>query len=217
MLYRVLETASTLTDEVLVGYSGGKDSAVTLDLCCRYFRRVEAFFMYLVPGLSFQERVLKWAEEKYGITIHRLPHFEVSNFMRYGLFHVEDPSVPIVSITDMYAYLRDKTGIYWIAAGERIADSIIRRAMITKNGTIDQKRGRIYPLAYWNKEHVLTYIRTHRLVTSPEARVLGHSFRSFMPEEIAAVKRLFPEDYERIRRYYPLVEASVRRYEFYGA
>lgn len=83
MLLQPVQTAAVLTDSVIVGFSGGKDSVVSLDLCARYFKRVEAYFMYYVPGLSFQERMLEWAENRYGISIYRLPHFELSQFLKY--------------------------------------------------------------------------------------------------------------------------------------
>lgn len=163
IMFDPVKAQAKVTDSVIVGFSGGKDSIVTLDLCMRYFDRVQPFFMYIVPGLEFQERTLQWYEDRYSTEIIRLPHFETSNFLRYGSFREPDMRVPIVSITDVYGYLRVRTGITWIAAGERIADSIIRRAMIKRTGSIDQKRGRFYPIAYWNKREVMSYIKHHKL------------------------------------------------------
>lgn len=144
LLFDPIKTQASVTDSVIVGFSGGKDSIVTLDLCVRYFKRVVPFFMYLVPDLEFQERMLKRYEDKYGIEIIRLPHFECSNFLKYGSFTMFDPNVDIVGITDTYEYLRQRTGIHWIAAGERCADSIVRNAMIKQSGSIDYKRGRFF-------------------------------------------------------------------------
>ena len=141
--YDPIRTMSKLTDEVIVAFSGGKESIVVLDMCMRHFKRVVPFFMYYIPGMSFQERQLKWYEEKYGIEIVRLPHFELSNLLRYGTLRNEDLSVPIISINDIYEWMRNKYGIYWIAAGERSGDSLIRGAMIKKSGSIDYERGKI--------------------------------------------------------------------------
>ena len=129
-----------------------------------------------------------------------MPHFELSQFLRYGLYRPTDFSVPVVSVKDVYNYLRLNTDIWWIAAGERIADSVWRRAIIKSSGTIDEKRGRIYPVAEWRKEDVVAYIRQNKLKVGVESRKLGFSFGSLQAREVIPVKRHFPADFARIRR-----------------
>lgn len=216
LLFDPIKTQASVTDSVIVGFSGGKDSIVTLDLCFRYFKNVRPFFMYLVPGLSFQENMLKRYEERYGTEIIRLPHFECSEFLKYGSFTMADFNVDIVGINDTYAYLRDLTGIHWIAAGERCADSIVRNAMIKKSGSIDYKRGRFYPLAYWKKNEVLQYIKQKKLYLSKEQKEIGFSFRSLAGNELAVIKDLYPQDYEKILKVYPFAGAGVERFIKYG-
>ena len=208
-LFDPLKTMAKMTDSVVVGFSGGKDSIVTLDLCMKYFEHVHAYFMYMVPGLSFQEKTLRWYERHYGIEIERIPHFEVSNFLRYGTFRDIDMSVRIVSIADVYSYMRGETGYTWVAAGERIADSIVRRAMIKHTGSIDRRRGRFYPIAHWRKRDVLGYIRRARLYLPPDERALGFSFRALMPDQLRFVREKYPDDYARIERFYPFAGASI--------
>ena len=216
LLFDPIKTQSSVTDSVIVGFSGGKDSIVTLDLCFKYFKRVVPFFMYLVPDLDFQERMLKRYEEKYNTEIIRIPHFECSDFLKYGSFTLYDPNVEIVGITDTYEYLRQRTGIHWIAAGERCADSIVRNAMIKKSGSIDYKRGRFYPLAYWKKNEVLQYIKQKKLYLSPEQRKMGFSFRSLAGCELSIIKEMYPADYEKILKVYPFAGAGVERFNLYG-
>jgi phosphoadenosine phosphosulfate reductase len=207
---------STVTDKVIVGFSGGKDSIVTMDMCFKYFPHVQPFFMYLVPGLEFQERTLRWYENKYNTEIMRIPHFETSDFYKYGTFRPYDMDVPIVSINDCYQYVRNETGYDWIAAGERISDSIVRRAMIKQSGSIDQNRGRMYPVANWNKQQVLKYVKRKKLLLPQDSRVLGFSFSSLWGKELIEIKRHFPEDYEKILHYFPFAGAGVERFELYG-
>lgn len=213
LLFEPVKAASRISDSVVVAFSGGKDSVVTLDLCARYFKTVHVFFMYLVPGLSFQEAVLRWAEERYGLEIRRVPHFMLSEWLAAGSFRKMDLDCPIVSVRDIYHHVRLQNETWWIAAGERQADSIVRRAMMKKSGSVDEARGRVYPVAHFRKHDVLAYIKRHRLKVAPEARFLGHSFRSLMPEEMFRVRQYYPADFERIRRWFPFVEASVAQYE----
>ncbi|MDO4706174.1 MAG: phosphoadenosine phosphosulfate reductase family protein [Comamonadaceae bacterium] len=134
-LMSAIKRQALVTDHVIVSYSGGKDSAVTLDLCTRHFKRVDVFFMYQVQGLSFQEQVLQWAERRYGVEIYRIPHFELSDFYRYGVLCKPDFKLPKVSVSDVYAHVRQAFDGHWIAAGERAKDSIVRNAMIKRSGS----------------------------------------------------------------------------------
>lgn len=210
-LYYTLETASKITDSVLVGFSGGKDSVVTLDLCMKYFKNVVPYFMYLVKGLEFQEKTIRYYENKYDVEMLRVPHFMLSDFLRYGSFRMPDLDVPIIKTVDLYNYMRNETGVYWICAGERISDSIVRRAMIKNSGTIDSKRGRIYPVAQWNKSNIMSYLKINKLPLSLENKTLGFSFRSLMGEDMIKIKEYFPDDFEKIKRDFPLIEASIKK------
>jgi len=216
VLFDTVRTASTFTDRVLVGVSGGKDSVVTLDICARFFPHVVGFFMYLVKGLSFQEAALRYYEKKYGIEILRVPHFAVSEYMRYGMFCPPDHDVPIVSTLDAYNYLREKTGIYWIACGERISDSIVRTAMIKHSGTIDDTRGRIYPVAHWNKNQIMDYIAKRRLKLGPETKLFGRSMMGFFPRDMYLLRQHYPEDFKKILEWYPDSIVALKQFELYA-
>lgn len=216
VLYDPIKTQAKVTDSVIVAFSGGKESIVTLDLCFRYFKNVKPFFMYICPDLSFQERTLQWYEKRYQTEIIRIPHMDVCEFFHYGSFRKPDPTFPIVSINDIYKYVRLETGMWWIAAGERIDDSIVRRAMMKKSGSIDVQRGRIYPVSAWKKREIMDYIKYHNLYLSQDSRKLGFSFCSLWGKELAMIKKFFPDDYQKILNLYPFAAAGVKREEEYG-
>lgn len=215
-LYRSVELAATITDRVLVSFSAGKDSVVTLDLAVKHFKRVDAFFMYLAGGLRFQDGLIRYYEDKYGLAIHRVPHFMLSEWLRYGTYRQSDFDVPIVSVKEVYDYVRELSGTWWIAGGERVADSVWRRAVIKNSGSIDENRGRFYPLADWNKAEVLAYIRQRRLKVGVESERLGFSFRSLMPLDMIKIREAFPRDFETIKLWFPLVETGIKHHEFFG-
>jgi phosphoadenosine phosphosulfate reductase len=217
-LYHGIQAAAAITDRVLAFFSGGKDSVCTLDLCASHFKAVQPVFMQLGPLLSFQQAMLLWAEDKYGVEVLTLPHPMLAEWLRYGIFRAnQDFDVPLIGFLDVYTYARIQSGIWWIAAGERIADSIVRRAMIKGDGgSVNPKRGRFYPLAEWEKADVLAYIRQRRLKVAPEASVLGFSFRSLMPSDMAAIKKHYPHDYSRLKEWFPFLDVSVAKHEFFG-
>lgn len=196
ILYDAIKVQAKITDSVIVAFSGGKP-----------------FFMYIAPDLSFQEKTIEWYEKKYQTEIIRLPHMDVSEFFHYGSFRPADPSFPVVSINDIYKYLRLETDIWWIAAGERIDDSIVRRAMMKKSGSVDVQRGRFYPVSMWKKREILDYIKYHNLYLGQDSRKLGFSFKSLWGKELLMLKQHFPQDYEKVLKIYPLAAAGVKREE----
>ena len=202
-LLDVIKTQSLITDSVLVSFSMGKDSIVTLDLCMKYFKHVQPFFMYLVPGLQFQDEALEKYEKRYGVEIIEVPHFENADFYRYGSFRDADYSVPRVKIRAIYEALRQDTGIYWIAGGEKINDSI------------DEKRGRFYPVMYWTDKEIKQYMRMNHLFYPKFNQELGFSFHSLAGKELSAIKKIYPDDYQRILKFFPEAEAGVLQYETY--
>ena len=127
LLFDGIKAAANITDRVLVFYSGGKDSAVTLDLCARYFKRIQPVFMRLGPILSFQRACLDWVERRYRVPVMIVPHPMLAEWLRYGTFREYDFDVPIISFLEVYTYARSKSGVWWIAAGERIAENGIIR------------------------------------------------------------------------------------------
>lgn len=216
VLFDNVKAAAMMTDSVIVSFSGGKDSVVTLDLCCQYFKKVHVFYMYLIPDLSFYRSIERWVNIKYGLKIIALPHFFLSEWLRYGVLREPDLSVPCIKILDIYNYVRSLTNCWWIAAGERIADSVTRLAIIKSSGSIDDKRGRIYPVAMWKKKEILHYIKQKNLKITPEHYVLGHSFSNLMPLDLSLIKKHYPEDYAKICACFPQAEASLKQMEFHN-
>ena len=88
--------------------------------------------------------------------------------------------------------------------------------MIKHSGSIDRKRGRFYPVAYWTKRNILDYIQKQKLKLGIDSKKLGFSFKSLDGRELLMIKQEFPNDYQKILQMYPFAEAAVRRYEAYG-
>ena len=213
VLFDPIKTMSKITDTVLVGFSGGKESCVVLDLCFRYFKRVQPYFQYCVPGLSFNERLLRWYENKYGAEIIQVPVEDMGAMFRYGQYTLPDEFFPVVSETDVINYLRNETGIYWVCTGERIDDSIERRARLKRTGTIDADAGRMFPVAYWKRNECYDYIKFKKLYLGKEQKVLHHSLRIFNPKDMSYIKENMPDDYEKITRVFPFSGAIIERYK----
>lgn len=215
-LFDPIKTMSKISNAVLVAFSGGKESIVVLDLCMRHFKTVKVFFEYMVPDLHYEEDILTWYEKKYGIEIIRTPGSCVAEAYHYGEFRPTDLSFPIVSQTDVFNYLRVQTDCYFIASGERIDDSLQRRAMIKKTGTIDINARRFYPVALWKKSEILDYIKFHKLYLSRAQKELGYSLTPFGADSLIWHKNNYPDDYYKILKQFPLIGSRVKRREEYG-
>ena len=206
---------------VIVEFSGGKDSLALLDVCAHQFERIECFFMYWVENLEFQQAVLRWAEQRYGISIYQVPHFELPALMSNQALAWFRPSYPDMRTTktrDIEDHVRRHFGneITWIASGERKQDSLERRAMLTASGQWDQKRLHYYPLSDWSTRQVWHYNRIHKIPIPAEYAFLRRSWTGFIGEDLAAIAKHYPADYRKILEVFPFAECIRVRYELYG-
>jgi len=203
-----------LTDSLLVGISGGKDSAVLLDLLVKSgrFKRIQPFFLYLVPDLSFQEEYLKLVESHYGLKVIRQPHVALSLLLRYHKYRwVSDRQTPFLKMTELEDALRQETGIKWVAYGHRIGEGWRRYAMLKGCDGIVLKSRRCFPIMNWTKQQVLAYLKVNKIPISIESKFLGFSFSSFLPDILLRIYEKFPQDYEKIRQHFPFIDAVILR------
>lgn len=221
----VIERAKSLgIDQVIVGVSCGKDSIATLDLCHKHLSRVAAYFLYLVPGLSFQERYLSYLERRYApLQILRLPHWSLSRLFRGNTFrfvHRGSYKTRILHARDTDAYLRQQTGIDWIATGEKACDSVERNAMIRRVDGVDTRRRRFWPLAYWQQASTYNHLKTNAIALPPDYSLSAASFQpssscsfgDLWYRDIAWVKERYPADFAKIVELFPLLPAQLIRY-----
>lgn len=210
--------------DVAIYFSGGKDSVAALDVCYRHFGpgHVAAIFMYLVPGLRFQEQYLTYIQRLYSrpgcppLVVHRIPYAEHlallfrANKFRHPTAAAKVQRIPYRAID---AYVRKLTGWTWIANGERACESVQRNAMIRHCNAIDEGRGRFWPLAFWSDRMVLSYLRQRKIALAPEYSVMGlkRSFASLFGYPLKKIREHYPDDFEKICEMFPLARAQLLR------
>ena len=210
----------------IVAFSGGKDSIATIDLAAKHFDRIEAYHMHFIKGLSWEEEPIRWAEKHYGIQIARIPNWVLCRLFRCMSFRhpTEQASkAAILRPADIYAYVRKRFGIDWIAAGERASDSLERQAYIKNCNGVQEQWRRFFPVGFWREQDVMSYLMRHNLPTpsqynfaeASEFKVRGgkrREFGGFQMDTIAFIRQNKPEDYAKIRRMFPLIESQYVRW-----
>lgn len=216
-LFDAIRYASTVTQNVIVGVSLGKDSVAMLDLCCKNFMHVNAFFMYFCKGLAFQEDYLKYLEDRYQIAILRLPHWMLGTCYCGGFFrdcNFLTNTCPNITSKDIENYCAQIFNTNWFCYGHMMCESIERNAMIKSSGAVDEERHVIYPLAEWNPAKVISYLHANKIRLAPEYRYSKRSIGDMRPENLEILKKHFPEDYQTVLRIFPYIEAHDYRRKY---
>lgn len=206
--YSAIDKISALAEPCLVGFSTGRDSAVMLDLMCRRYKGEMTFVhYYFVPNLEYKERLLRFYEKKYGITIHRRPHWITLSYM-FGR-RVEQG--------DVMKATRKEFNLTFFALGVRRSESLTRRGLLAHVSDIDEKFKYFYPIIDFTQKQVEAYVRLRGLPLGEEYKD-GFKHDLSVPDDrgLLYIANNYPGDYRRIIEIFPQLEAKVFRLKKMG-
>lgn len=202
----LLRLVRSETDAIGVAMSFGKDSLMTLDLCCRIFSRVEGYYLFRVRDLSIVQEWEADVHRRYGMRIMMLPHFDLSRCYRHAVLqpHYDGlQTVPRLLLPDIESYFRRKVKVNWIAYGWRRNDSFSRALIMRRTGGYDPDAHRVFPLRSFRRQDVYAYLQS-RGIAHP--KTLGRKDQGgldFHPGALAELRDHYPEDYARWLRDFP--------------
>ena len=203
--FEIIQRARKETDSVLISFSAGRDSSVCLDLCSRYFKKIDLVFFYWVEGLELYESFFRTIRKKYPIAaIHQYRHPDIIWYESRLL----SQKVKFKFI-DGLNNARDKTGIDYIVYGYRASESLQRRARIKQGNGCDTKNKFIYPVAYWTKKHIEHYVKANRVPLLPSYRYGFRDISVLNRETLSFLKSNYNSDYQKLINNIPLLESRL--------
>jgi 3'-phosphoadenosine 5'-phosphosulfate sulfotransferase (PAPS reductase)/FAD synthetase len=218
----IIKNLKSQTNEVILFHSGtGKDSIMLLDLCSKSFDKVVCVFMYIVKDLDYENKYIKWAENKYpNCEFIQTPHYCLYSFIKHGYLGIKkDESFNKMTISRIDDKIRLKTGINYSVYGFKKNDGITRRLMLNsyKDG-ICHKTKKAYPLMDLKNSDVINYIQDNNLITPFNYGTTKPSSGCDIstPEFLAYLRVKYPNDLKKIFTQFPLAEVNLFKFDNYG-
>lgn len=213
---QVINTVRKETDRVILFYSCGKDSIAMLDMVAPHFKEVVCVYMYFVKGLNHIDRFVNYSKSKYqNVTFLEIPHWNLSRALKIGFFCQPQKDIRLLKPRDVIDRVRAKTGINWCFVGMKQADSLNRRLMLRtyEYEAINYKSQIAYPLSYWKKKEVISYIRFHNLPIPIEYSKEAGNGLWFDLKVYLWMKENEPGDLEKVLKAFPLSGKILFDYE----
>jgi phosphoadenosine phosphosulfate reductase len=209
------------TDSILVGYSGGKDSLVTMDLCCRVFRKVAAFYMYCVPGLPHIERQIEYARSRWGVTVLQFPDFRTVFGLKEGAYCDSVKafdSIKDFGLREAYGYAMEASGIRHIAVGMKDSDGLRRRQFFAniRDGSQELWTRVHFPIKKWRKKDVVDYLHIQKIPLPASIKGAVTTGVGLDHDSICWLHDTHPEDFRIFSKWFPYAEAEVKRRDWFG-
>lgn len=215
--------ASISDNRCLLSFSCGKDAVAAWIQLKRYFKEIIPVYLYLVPGLSFVERSIKYYEEQFGTRIIQMPTPALYRMMGNYVFQkpssrkaIKKLNIPEFDFDDVFRVVREDLDLpptTYTAVGVRVNDSLTRRASVKRFGPINHKRKQFYPVYDWNKQRLIDEISAANLQLAEDYHVWGRSFDGLHYPFLKPLKDHYPEDYEKVKQLFPLCDLELKRFE----
>jgi 3'-phosphoadenosine 5'-phosphosulfate sulfotransferase (PAPS reductase)/FAD synthetase len=194
------------TDAIGVAVSFGKDSLATLDLCCRVFDRVEAFYLYRVAEMEIVAGWARAVKARYGVDVRMYPHFDLSRCYRNAVMQPHwkgTDKTPVIKMSDVEAKFQADANVEWMAYGWRRNDSFSRALIMRQCAGYDPKSRRVFPLRSWRRQDVYDYLAARKIKLPPGLGRKEQGGLDFHPAALAELKQKYPRDYARWVRDFP--------------
>ena len=209
-----LNVAAAEDSSCVVGFSGGKDSLVCLDLATRCFKRVACYHMYFIPGLACIEAALDAARARWGVELIQFPHWDLRAALEGGQYCVSPQSRDLRqqwTMGDIYQLALAKTASRWVIHGAKNSDSVWRRRTLATMKQPDV----IHPLKHWGKRDVIAYLKT-RNIPVPDASKGNATGIGLTSNSLLWLYDKHPADFKKLCGLFPFAEAVVARRRIYG-
>lgn len=214
---------------VLVAFSLGKDAIATQLALAEAGVKTELVYLYYIPGagkhytLHFIEDTIKQLETQLDKKIHLYLHPSFWGWINHAVFQpperlaiIEAANMPTPTYSDMWDLIRDDLGLprdTLVADGVRAADSIVRRASLSRHGILKPAKRKVSPIADWLKAEVLGKITEHGIELPIDYKIFGRSFDGIDYRFLKPVHDNFPDDYRQILNWFPLADLELYRKE----
>jgi 3'-phosphoadenosine 5'-phosphosulfate sulfotransferase (PAPS reductase)/FAD synthetase len=204
--------------EVILFYSGGKDSVVLLDLISPYFDKIHCIFMDFVPDMDHLKPFKKWVERYKNAELTVFPHWMTSYYMKHNYYSFPRPGkkqIRVFKQVDVEEKAKKLTGCEWIVFGHKMADSMVRRLMLKgyKFNAINQSGKKIYPLSMWSKKQVVSYIEMKSLIKPVEYGRKNSNGLDLTLDVFLWLQKYHPGDLQKILNVFPLAEKILFEHE----
>lgn len=217
-----LRTLAAKHSEVLVGFSTGKDSWATLDMCVKTFTKVTAVFMEFVPGLRMIEEQIELAEKRYGINIIRVPDHVFLRCYQVGEWndvHHEIAKIKTLANHEVFKLVAHEGGFKLVANGMKRGDGMFTMAAGDDDSKVAGKLGggitMVCPLWKWRNTDVLAYLNVNK-IPIPDSDGRKSSSIDMTEPNILWLWDKHRDDFFKLEKYFPYMRAVVKRREWYG-
>lgn len=201
---------------VICYYSGGKDSLVVLDMCSKMgFEKIVCVHKYFIPDLEVVEKQIRYAKSRWGVDVIQYPSNSAIKSLKAGEFNDPSPDIndlPNIDASEIERIAREETGISLICTGHKRTDAFGQG--LSNAEWANRKRNIVQPIIFWNKFHVLAYLKSND-IPLPESDGRNSSSMDLHPKNIIWLYKNHINDFRKIEKVFPYIEAIVWRNKFY--
>lgn len=214
---------------VLVAMSLGKDAIATELALQDAGIHTELAYLYYIPGhqsgttLNFIETTIRDLEQALGKPIHRYPNPSLYRWLNNLVFQPPERCQTIEAaqlieptydqVWDLIRQDLDLPRDTWVADGVRAADSIVRRASLSRHGLMKPTHHKVSPIADWLKGEVMARIDQAGISLPIDYQWFGRSFDGLDYRFLHPLQQHAPEDFQRILDWFPLADLEILRHD----